>query len=159
MNRILPLIAVLALAACNAPPQKAAPSAATRVEVTDVWCRATPNGARAGGCYATLTARGGDDRLVSVSTDRAETSQIHEMSMENGMMKMGELAGGLPLPAEQAQSLAPGGNHIMLMGLTGPLVAGETVSLALTFQHAPAMGVRAEVRAIGASGAAEHSAH
>ena len=155
MNRIVPLIVVFALAACSAPPEKAAPSAATQVEVTDIWCRATPNGARAGGCYATLTARGGDDRLVSVSTDRAETAQIHEMTMGGGMMKMGELPGGLPLPADQPQSLGLGGNHIMLMGLSRPLVAGETAPLTLTFEHAPAMEVRAEVRAIGT----EHSAH
>jgi periplasmic copper chaperone A len=147
MTRPAPLMLLL-LAACGSP---APPPAASRVEAADAWCRATPNGARTGGCFVTLTAVGGDDRLVSVSTDRAATAQIHEMSMEGGMMRMAELPDGLALPVGQAQALKPGGDHIMLIGLAGPLVAGETVSLTLTFAHAPQVGVQAEVRAIGAA--------
>ncbi|RZJ96962.1 MAG: copper chaperone PCu(A)C [Brevundimonas sp.] len=155
MKRLAPLM-LLALAACGSPAAK--PSQATKVEVTDAWCRATPNGAPTGGCFVTLTSIGGDDRLVRVSTDRAQTAQIHEMSMDGGVMKMAELPGGLPLPDGRPQALAPGGDHIMLVGLNGPLVAGETVSLALTFEHAPEMGVRAQVRAIGATSGADHTA-
>ncbi|KQS56034.1 hypothetical protein ASG17_08320 [Brevundimonas sp. Leaf363] len=156
MKRFAPLL-LLALAACGSPAAK--PSAGARVEVTDPWCRATPNGAPTGGCFVTLTAIGGGDRLVRVSTDRARTVQIHEMSTGGGVMKMGEMAEGLLLPDGRPQALAPGGSHIMLVGLTGPLVAGETVTLALTFQHAPQMDVRAQVRPIGATAGADHMAH
>ena len=58
------------------------------------------------------------------------------MKTENGMMKMAQLTEGLPLAAGQAVELKPGGNHLMLIGLTAPLVAGETVPLTLTFQDA-----------------------
>ena len=153
----LALLILLALAACGSPAGQAA--APPHIEVTDAWCRATPNGAPTGGCFVTLTAIGADDRLVRVSTDRAETAKIHEMATDGGVMRMAELPDGLPLPDGRPQALAPGGDHIMLMGLKAPLVAGETVSLALTFEHAPQMGVRAEVRAIGAAGGADLGAH
>ena len=61
------------------------------------------------------------------------------------MMMMRELEAGLPLPAGQAVSLAPGGDHIMLMGVTEPLKTGDTVPLTLTFANAPPVEVTATV--------------
>ena len=61
------------------------------------------------------------------------------------MMSMAELEDGLVLPAGEAVALRPGGNHIMLMALKQPLAEGEQVSLTLTFEHAPPMGIRAIV--------------
>ena len=142
--------AALSLAACNpSEPAKApaaeTPTATAAVTATDAWCRPSPNGAKAGGCYVTLTA-GSDDRLLSVSTALAESAQIHEMKMENGVMSMGELKDGLPLPAGQKVELKPGSTHIMLMGLRDPLVDGGVASFTLTFEKAPAIGVHAAVK-------------
>ncbi len=139
--------AALTLAACGQPAEKPADAAAVpgTVTVADAWCRPTPNGAKAGGCYVTLTA-GSDDRLVSVSTPLADTAQIHEMKMENGMMSMSELKDGLPLPAGQKVELKPGSTHIMLMGLRDPLVDGGVASFTLTFEKAPAIGVHAAIK-------------
>jgi len=150
----------LALAACNPPADKPAPAAeATAAVVTaaDAWCRPSPNGAKAGGCYVTLTAAT-DDRLTGGSTPRAGEIQVHEMKTENGMMKMAQLTEGLPLPAGQTVGLAPGGNHLMLIGLTAPLVAGETVPLTLKFASAPSVTVQAAVRQPAMAGM-DHSAH
>ena len=154
--------AALSLAACNpSEPAKApaaqTPTATDAVTATDAWCRPSPNGAKAGGCYVTLTAAT-DDRLMGGSTPRAASLQVHEMKTENGMMKMAELTGGLPLPAGQAVALAPGGNHMMLIGLTAPLVAGETVPLTLQFASAPAITVQAQVRQPAMDGM-DHGAH
>ena len=139
----------LGLAACGQPAEKPAETAAAAapgtVAVSDAWCRPTPNGAKAGGCYVTLTA-GSDDRLLSVSTALADSAQVHEMKMENGMMSMGHLDHGLPLPAGVPVELKPGGNHIMLMGLRDPLVDGGVASFTLTFEKAPAIGVHAAVK-------------
>ncbi|WP_269219542.1 copper chaperone PCu(A)C [Brevundimonas vesicularis] len=152
----------LSLAACNpSEPAKApaaeTPTAAAAVTATDAWCRPSPNGAKAGGCYVTLTAAT-DDRLTGGSTPRAGSLQVHEMKTENGMMKMAELTAGLPLPAGQAVALAPGGNHLMLIDLTAPLVAGETVPLTFQFASAPAITVQAQVRQPAMEGM-DHSAH
>ena len=141
MKRLILPAALLALAACDQGPAPEAPAA---VATSDALCRPTPNGRDATGCYLTLTASR-NDRLVSVSSPAADEGQIHEMKVTDGMMSMAELEDGLPLPAGEAVSLRPGGDHIMLIGLKQPLVAGEQVSLTLTFEHAPAMGIRAMV--------------
>jgi copper(I)-binding protein len=147
MKRLLALTAFLGLAACGQPAEKTAQTAAApgTVTIADAWCRPTPNGAKVGGCYVTLTA-GADDRLVSVSTALADSAQIHEMKTENGVMSMGELKDGLPLPAGQKVELKPGSTHIMLMGLRDPLVDGGVASFTLTFEKAPAIGVHAAIK-------------
>ena len=144
---ILSALAALALAACGQPAEKPAETVALpgTVTVAGAWCRPTPNGAKVGGCYVTLTA-GSDDRLLSVSTALADSAQIHEMKTENGVMSMGDLPNGLPLPAGQKVELKPGGTHIMLMGLRDPLVDGGVASFTLTFEKAPAIGVHAAVK-------------
>lgn len=135
----LPALALLCLgvAACQ---DAAAPS----VEVSDAVCRPTPNGRDLTGCYMTLTATT-DDRLVAVSTPAAAMAEIHDMSTEGGIMTMGEMAGGLPLPAGQAVSLQPGGNHLMLIQVTAPLADGDTVDLTLTFDQAEPVIVTARI--------------
>jgi copper(I)-binding protein len=134
-------VALLALAACS--PGGAAPEPAT-VEAADAICRPTPTGRQMTGCYLTLTTATAD-RLVSVSSDKANMVQIHESRIESGMMMMNELRDGLPLPAGETVALAPGGNHLMLMGVAEPLVAGDTVALTLTFESSPPLEVTATV--------------
>lgn len=140
----LAALSALALSACgqSGPSEKA--GAAGPVVVADALCRPTPNGRQVTGCYLTLTAPAADT-LVSVSSPVAALAQVHEMRMESNMMMMRELEAGLPLPAGQAVSLAPGGNHIMLMGVTDPLRAGDTVPLTLTFATAAPVEVTATV--------------
>lgn len=139
-RRFLPA-ALLILAGCS---QAAAPDTAATVQVADATCRPTLNGRDVTACYVTLTASR-DDRLVSISASLAGTAQIHEMKTEDGMMTMAELKDGLPLPAGQPVQLKPGGDHLMLMGLKKPLIAGEQVSITLTFEQAQPLGIRALV--------------
>ena len=137
MKRLFALTALsaaaLTLVACGQPAEKSAEAskdatvASGTVQVADAWCRPTPNGAKAGGCYLTLTA-GSDDRLVSVSTALAQSAEVHEMKMENGVMSMAHLHDGLPLPAGTPVELKPGGNHIMLMGLHTPPNGGRVAT-------------------------------
>ena len=141
MKRLILPAAVLTLAACGPAP---APEAPAVVTTTAALCRPTPNGRPMTGCYLTLTASR-DDRLIAVSSPVAGEGQIHEMKVVDGMMSMAELEDGLALPAGEAVALRPGGNHIMLSDLKQPLAEGEQVSLTLTFEHAPAMGIRARV--------------
>lgn len=141
MKRLIFPALLLSLAACSPSPSVEGPAVVT---TTDALCRPTPKGRAMTGCYLTLTA-GRDDRLVAVSSPVAGEGQIHEMKVANGMMSMAELKDGLPLPAGEAVALQPGGNHIMLMALKQPLAEGEMVSLTLTFENAPPMGIRARV--------------
>lgn len=130
MKRLL-LLAPALLAACS----QTAPAPA-RVEVTEATCRPALAGRDTTACYATLTASR-DDRLVSLAAPAAADVQIHEMTTEGGMMRMGEMAEGLPLPAGQPVRLAPGGNHLMVFGAAQPLVEGQTLAATLTFDQAP----------------------
>ena len=140
-----PLLAVtlLALAACNQGGGAGSGDPAT-VQVTGAVCRPTPTGRQMTGCYLTLTSATAD-RLVSVSTPDAGMVQVHESRIESGMMMMAELREGLPLPAGEDVALAPGGNHLMLMGVKEPLVAGDTVALTLTFATSAPVEVTATV--------------
>lgn len=115
------------------------------VAVTNAWCRPTPNGVAVGACYASLTAER-RDRLVDVTSPLSDDIQIHEMSTEDGVMRMTVLPDGLELPAGRAVTLRPGAEHLMLMNLTQPLVSGETAELTLVFRNAPDVTVQAEVR-------------
>lgn len=149
---ILAALPLLLLAACDGAGRQTTETSTdvngvvTGVRVDDPWCRPTPNGAKVGACYLTLTADGADDRLVSVSSALAGDVQIHEMKMADGMMSMGELPNGLHLPAGQAVTLKPGSTHLMLMDLKEPLAEGGVASLTLTFEKAAPLGVHAPVR-------------
>ena len=152
------IAALTGLAACSPASDPAAdPAPVASVVAADAWCRPSPNGAKAGGCYVTLTAAT-DDRLTGGSTPQAGLLQVHEMKTENGMMTMGEMAQGLPLPAGEAVTLAPGGAHLMLMDLAAPMVAGETVPLTLNFADAAPVTVQAKVRYPTMAGM-DHGAH
>jgi len=146
---------LLMLAACNSGDPAPAPGAPT-VTVADALCRPTPKGRQTTGCYMTLTASG-DDRLVSVESERAKYVQIHESRMESNMMMMQQMRDGLPLAAGQATALAPGGNHLMLLGVEEPLATGDTVTLKLTFATAAPVEVTARV-AQPAVGEYDHAA-
>ena len=107
---------------------------AQTVTVSDAWARATVQGQKASGAFMTLTA---DQplKLVSVSTQAAGLAQIHEMTMQDNVMKMAPVA-ALDLPAGQAVALKPGGYHLMLMDLKTPLQKDANLALVLTFQDA-----------------------
>lgn len=153
---VLTLAAPLTLLAACGQPTASSRVAETRdgatvaVEVTDAWCRATPGGARAAACFATFRATGRDDRLVTLTTPAAEVAEVHTMSTEGGMMRMSPLPDGLTLPAGEPVTLAPGGTHLMLMGLAGPLSAGDQVPLTLSFETGSSLVLQVPVRAAGA---------
>lgn len=122
----------------------------------DIYARATPPNARNGAAYATISSVDGD-RLIAVATEAAGMVQIHDTSMEDGVAKMREIEGGLEIPAGGSVTLQPGGKHIMLMGLTGPLVEGEELKLILTFEKAGEVKATAPIRKLGGHGhGAEH---
>jgi periplasmic copper chaperone A len=123
----------------------------TSITVEQPWARATPAGAMTGAVYMTFDNRSGiADRLTGASSDVADKLQIHEMKVENGVMQMREVAGGLPIPASGSVVLKPGSYHVMLIGLKRPLTAGEKFPLTLTFEKAGNISVTVPVQAMGA---------
>ncbi|MEE4174430.1 MAG: copper chaperone PCu(A)C [Xanthomonadales bacterium] len=115
------------------------------IAVEDAWARATPPGARTGAVYLTLVNDGKTDALVAAATDAADRAELHTHVHENGMMAMREV-GAIELPPGGEARLKPHGDHVMLFGLRGPLVAGETISLTLEFASAEPLTVEIPVR-------------
>lgn len=120
-------------------------AAGDTVEVKDAWVRATVKGQMATGAFMTLTAKE-STRLVGVASPAAGAAQVHEMKMEDGVMKMAEVKGGLELPAGKAVELQPGGYHIMLMDLKQPLAKDATVPLTLIFKDAKGVERKTELK-------------
>ena len=105
--------------------------------VSEPWVRATVPQQKATGAFMQLKSDA-DARLVSVSSPAAGVVEVHEMAVVDNLMTMRRLA-GLELPAGRAVELKPGGYHIMMIGLTKDLRAGESFELTLTFERAHGM--------------------
>ena len=123
------------------------------ISIEKPFSRATPGGSKVGAGYMTITNKGNAaDRLLSASSPAAGKVEIHEMTMQDGVMKMRELAGGLPIEAGKTASLAPGGYHLMLTDLKAPLKEGDLLELTLVFEKAGEIQVEATVEPLGAMG-------
>ncbi len=121
--------------------------------ITQAWSRATPGGAKVGGGYLTITNEGSTpDRLIGGSAEFAAKVQVHEMSMNNGVMTMRPLEQGLVIEPGKTVKLSPGGLHLMLLDLKAPLKQGERVPVTLEFEKAGNVSVVFDVAGIGAMG-------
>lgn len=130
------------------------------INISLPFTRATlPNAPVAGG-FLTIENTGTEpDRLVSATSDIAGDTQIHEMAMQGDVMKMRQLADGLEIPAGETVTLAPGGVHIMFMGLKQALVEGETITVTLTFEKAGTVDVVLPIEAAAADAPTAEHAH
>lgn len=120
------------------------------VEIANAWARATPGKAENGAAYLTIEAAS-PDRLTGITTPVAEKAELHQMTLEEGIMKMRPLE-GLDLPAGRPVTLKPGAVHIMLMGLTQKLRPGQSFPLTLHFAKAGAREISVAVEKAGAMG-------
>lgn len=107
---------------------------AQNVTVKDAWIRGTVPGQNATGAFMELSSKT-NARLVGVTTPLTKNAEVHNMKVENGVMKMSPAA-GIDVPAGRTVKLAPGGYHVMLMNLQQPLNPGDKVPLQLTFELA-----------------------
>jgi len=120
------------------------------LEIEHPWTRATPGGAKVGGGYLVVKNTGdAPDRLVSATSPAAGRVEIHEMSIKDGVMVMRPLKDGLVVPAHGEVALKPGGYHIMLMDLKGPIVMDKPVAATLVFEKAGKVDVVFKVAPVG----------
>ncbi|MFD1986166.1 copper chaperone PCu(A)C [Mesorhizobium newzealandense] len=120
------------------------------LEIGHPWSRATPAGAKVAGGYFTITNKGSaPDRLLSISSDVSEKAELHEMGIKDGVMTMRPVVGGLEIPAGGKVALAPGGYHLMFIGLKRQPKQGEKFSATLTFEKAGAGSVDFAVEGMG----------
>jgi len=114
--------------------------------VTSAWARAMPPGAAIGAIYLRIeNGSTKSDRLLKLKTPIATSAGVHRTDIEEGIARMREVA-VLHVAAGEKVEFAPGGLHVMLMGLKKPLVAGKTFELELVFEIAGPRRVVVAVR-------------
>lgn len=102
------------------------------VAISDAWVRASTPGQSVGAAYLTLRSKE-DVTMVYVETERAGNTEIHSMTMQNGIMKMRHLE-ELAIQANQPVKLVPDSFHLMLFELSRPFKAGEQVKFRFCFK-------------------------
>lgn len=105
------------------------------IAVTGAWARPTIAKLRITAAYFQAATAAGGDRLLGAKTPMAERAELHEHVMENGIARMRPVDAVAVAPDAPAV-FQPGGYHVMIMGLKGPLKEGETFPLTLTFEKA-----------------------
>jgi copper(I)-binding protein len=126
MRRLLWLPYLLALTA--------AAHAEGTITIDHAWSRPAAAG-QVGVIYLTITDSGPPDALTAVATPIAADAMLHESSTKGGMAEM-RMIDQVPVAAGKPARLAPGGMHVMLMGLKKKLAPGDTFPVTLTFTHA-----------------------
>jgi copper(I)-binding protein len=138
------LLAMLTLASIGA--------SAGEISVSEPWARANPNPGGAGAAFMIISNAGGAaDRLLGVQSPAARAVELHTHIDDGGVMRMREVD-AIEVPAGGRAALAPGGLHVMLLGLTRPLQEGDTIALTLAFEKAGSISVAVPVLRAGAMG-------
>ncbi len=152
-----PLLLVFAFVPSNASAQE---FKAGSLVINQPWSRATAGGAKVGAGYMTITNNGSQpDRLVGGSLPQAGKFEVHEMRLENNVMTMRPIPGGLEIKPGQTVKLEPGGYHVMFMQLKEPLKQGEVLKGELTFEKAGTVAVEYKVGTIAAGAHSEKQGH
>ena len=158
MQRLCKTLYACALAAAllASAPAMARDYTLKSLTIVNPNARATPPGARSGGAYLTIENHGRDnDQLVRAASPVADSTELHTMRMEGEVMRMRAVT-AIGIPAGAKMALTPGGYHVMFVGLRKPLVAGEQVPLALTFQKAGTIDVEVTVAPLDGGAARAH---
>lgn len=144
---------ITALVGCGSTTAETAPEAASgtapaeqaaSVSIDDAWVKSAEEGMSA--AFGILSTDGAEVTVTSASTEASPMMELHEtVASDDGQMMMQEKDGGFVV-SEDAMVLEPGGDHLMLMGLTEPLLAGDTVSFELTMEDGSVFSFDAPVK-------------
>jgi periplasmic copper chaperone A len=146
-NVLLGLSAVISIALSGVAFAQNASVGSIKIE--HAYTRATAPGQQAAGGFLKIENKGAADQLISASSPIAGDVQLHEMAMDGNVMKMRQVK-DIPVPADGAVELKPGGYHLMFLNLKGPFNAGQTVPVKLRFAKAGEVEVKLPVNAVGA---------
>ena len=115
----------------SSPTAGGSPSPSCPITVSDGWVKAANSGMTA--AFGTLTNSSGEPVTVTAaSSSSSARTELHEVVDSGGSMVMKPVADGFAVPASGTLLLEPGGYHVMLMDLTGPIKAGKDITITLT---------------------------
>lgn len=169
----VPFACLLTLAGVLALLLPSRPAWAQSASVKDPWVRTTVPRQRSSSAYMDITALRAA-RLIEASSPVAGVVEIHEMRMDNNVMRMRAIP-ALDLPSGVTVSLRPGGHHVMLMDLRTHIREGDMIPLSLVIELRDGRRETLEIRALarsaqagsssdphgghGSAGAGGHSGH
>ncbi len=163
--RLALALALAAGLATGAPAHEPHVDVAGALKVEGAWARPAASGN--GAAYMTL-GNGGDepDRLLRASAPVADTVELHAHEIDaQGVARMRPVV-AVEVPPGGEAALAPGGLHLMLVGLKEPLREGESFELTLDFERAGEVTVDVAVArqppqgsAAGHGGGGAHTSH
>ena len=120
------------------------------LKIVHPWSRATPHGAQVAVGYLAVENKGTEvDRLVSAKSEIAGRVEMHEMAVQDGIMKMRPLRRGLEIKPGATVKFEPRGFHFMFMNLKRPLEQGGKFKGTLVFEKAGPLEVEFNVEAMG----------
>jgi hypothetical protein len=86
-------------------------------------------------------------KLIGGASPAARTVEVHEMTLNGGVMRMRPVAGGLVVPAHGRVALQPGAYHLMLISPDHAYRLGEHIPVTLRLEGAPSISVDLIVQA------------
>ncbi len=137
-------IVIATAAFCAAASVYAADAKVGNLSIDDVWARTGQPG-QVSAAYFEVKNKGAADKIVSANCDCAKATELHNVKMIDGAMKMYQVQ-AMDIPADGELKLKPGSYHIMLIGLNRPLVAGETLPIKVKFEKAGEATLQAKVK-------------
>ena len=114
------------------------------LSIDNAWARTGQPG-QVSAAYFEVKNKGAADKIVSANCDCAKATELHDVKMVDGAMKMVPVS-GMEVPANGELKLKPGSYHIMLIGLNRPLAAGETLPIKVKFEKAGEVTLNAKVK-------------
>lgn len=106
------------------------------IRIDDAYARSASPNAKSGAAFMLIHNDGEADWLIAAQSDAAMRTELHTHLEDNGVMRMVHVEEGFELPANDMIALERGGKHVMLMGLTAPMIQGEMITVTLTFEKA-----------------------
>lgn len=133
-------LVALGLSACQSAPE------GPQLELSGIWGRPSPMVAGNGAAYLVIENTGSeDDKLLNAYSDVADTVELHDMTMENDVMKMFKVD-YMEIPAGGKLELQPGGKHVMFIGLHQQLEVGQIVTVELEFEKSGMQTIEVEIK-------------
>jgi copper(I)-binding protein len=120
------------------------------IKIVHPWARASAGVANAGGAFFTIVNKGASDKLLKASADVSNTVELHTHIKDGEVMRMRQVQ-DIDVAGGTETKLAPGGLHVMLIGLKAPLKEGATFPMTLTFEKAGSVTVEVQVQGVADS--------
>ena len=144
---MLKILKILSAAICIMQGAHAEEIISQELVIENAWIKDTPMNHSMTSGYLTIHNTGNiDEKLIGVSSPIASNIEIHQIIMEEDIMKMRPLSGGLIIPADSVVHLEPGSIHLMFIALKKQMIPMQTHFINLAFLHSGIMTIEAIVK-------------